>query len=478
MASALPAALERASAFSSSTAPDATRATLERPQLTGVSAAGLLAAIDAAGGRAALEGKTTGALKYEHVLPTTAAAAAAYSDELRTRPHGAALVGPASAFRSHAYDYLFLDAVDAAVAWGAAHPRADASPHFFYFDLLVVDQHGQNAVVGFEALRDEFGGGVRAVGTTLFLLDFAAPISLGRSWCVFEAATALSCGLRFEVVMPPRDEAAFALALVDDFDSLVRKTCTVDVARATAREPADQAIIQRAVREDMGGFLRVNQLVIGAMREWMVAAGYAALLKLPKEERAVSALQNALAILLKDQGKLSEAEPLYREALAGRRKALGDDHPDTLGSVNNFACLLQDQGKLSEAEPLYRKALAGRRKALGDDHPDTLTSLSNFAILLKAQGKLSEAEPLYRDALAGRRKALGNEHPDTLRSVGNFAILLSDQGKLSEAEPLYREALAGRRMALGDDHPSTQQSIANLAHFVREKGRDADCSVM
>ena len=35
----------------------------------------------------------------------------------------------------------------------------------------------------------------------------------------------------------------------------------------------------------------------------------------------------------------------------------------------------------------------------GEDHPDTLSSLNNLAGLLKAQWHLEEAEPLYREAL-------------------------------------------------------------------------------
>ena len=36
---------------------------------------------------------------------------------------------------------------------------------------------------------------------------------------------------------------------------------------------------------------------------------------------------------------------------------LGKDHPDTLCCLNNLAGLLQAQGRLAEAEPLYREAL-------------------------------------------------------------------------------------------------------------------------
>ena len=40
-----------------------------------------------------------------------------------------------------------------------------------------------------------------------------------------------------------------------------------------------------------------------------------------------TALVGNLASLLKEQGKLAEAEPLYREALEGRREVLGPRHP-------------------------------------------------------------------------------------------------------------------------------------------------------
>ena len=43
--------------------------------------------------------------------------------------------------------------------------------------------------------------------------------------------------------------------------------------------------------------------------------------------------------------------------------------------ISNMGRLLQAQGKLDEAEPLYREDLAACRETLGDRHPDTLTSV-------------------------------------------------------------------------------------------------------
>ena len=42
--------------------------------------------------------------------------------------------------------------------------------------------------------------------------------------------------------------------------------------------------------------------------------------------------------------------------MLGKAK-LGEDHPDTLNSLNNLASLLFNRGHLAGAEPLYREAL-------------------------------------------------------------------------------------------------------------------------
>ena len=69
----------------------------------------------------------------------------------------------------------------------------------------------------------------------------------------------------------------------------------------------------------------------------------------------------------------------YKRSLAIREKALGPDHPDVAGSLNNLAVLYHDQGRYAEAEPLYKRSLAIEEKALGPDHPDVATSLNNLA---------------------------------------------------------------------------------------------------
>jgi len=60
----------------------------------------------------------------------------------------------------------------------------------------------------------------------------------------------------------------------------------------------------------------------------------------------------------------------------------------TLGSINDLAGLLQDQGKLSEAESLYREAVSGAKKTLGYAHPATVTFQENLDSVLQEMGKI------------------------------------------------------------------------------------------
>ncbi|MCK6476048.1 MAG: tetratricopeptide repeat protein, partial [Phycisphaerales bacterium] len=179
---------------------------------------------------------------------------------------------------------------------------------------------------------------------------------------------------------------------------------------------------------------------------------------------------NSMAGLLRYAGRFDQAEPYVLEALEKRRRVLGEEHPGTIIALNSMGSLLHDQGKLAEAEPYYREALEKSVRVLGDEHPDTITAVSNMAAFLRDQGKLADAEPYYREALATRRRVLGDDHPNTIQSINNMGSLLQDQGKLAEAEPYYREAMEKFRRVLGDEHPNTTAAISNMGYLLHVKG--------
>jgi tetratricopeptide (TPR) repeat protein len=99
------------------------------------------------------------------------------------------------------------------------------------------------------------------------------------------------------------------------------------------------------------------------------------------------------------------------------------DHPDVAMSLNNLALLYSSQGRYSEAEPLYNQALAMDQRLYEGDHPHVAMSLNNLALLYSSQGRYSEAEPLYNQALAMCERVLGGNHPTTAMVRENLTAL-------------------------------------------------------
>src|SRR5262249_21194873 len=108
-----------------------------------------------------------------------------------------------------------------------------------------------------------------------------------------------------------------------------------------------------------------------------------------------------VAITLLMLGRLDEGLPLLQKAMAQRRKALGEDHPDTAEAYHNLGFAFQQQGKLAQALAHYEKALAGRRKVLGEVHPATASSYRNVGWCLNELGKSAEALRFLSAGLVG-----------------------------------------------------------------------------
>ena len=162
------------------------------------------------------------------------------------------------------------------------------------------------------------------------------------------------------------------------------------------------------------------------------------------EHQVVASFLDTLALVLRDQARLAEAEASHREALAMQRKLLGTQHPDIAGSLNNLAQVLRDHGRLTEAETMLRDALAMRRKLLGDEHPEAAASLFDLARVLRDQRRVAEAEAAIRECLAIREKHSLDDWR-LFDAEGLLGGLLLDQKKSSEAAPWLQSSIEGMK---------------------------------
>jgi non-specific serine/threonine protein kinase/serine/threonine-protein kinase len=180
---------------------------------------------------------------------------------------------------------------------------------------------------------------------------------------------------------------------------------------------------------------------------------------------------NSLAVLYWVQGRYDEAEPLFVATIAASQRVLGHDHPSTLASMHNLATLYNNRGLYDKAEPLFLETLEKHQQVLGMDHPNTLGSMNNLAFLYSVQGRYAEAEPLFLETLEAEKRALGDDDPDTLGTMSDLAALYTHQGRYDEAEPLLLEAFENQRRVLGDDHPDTLGTMNHLAALLVDQRR-------
>jgi tetratricopeptide (TPR) repeat protein len=185
---------------------------------------------------------------------------------------------------------------------------------------------------------------------------------------------------------------------------------------------------------------------------------------------APAALSN-LAGLYHRQGRLTEAEGLYRRALDAVEKKLDPSHPDVATSLSNLAVILQDQGRYAESGPLLLRALVIGEKTLGAAHPSLANILGNLASQRNAQGHYAEAERRYRSVIEIRETALGLQHPDTALAYNNLAAFYKELGRSSDAEPLLRRARAVFEAALGPEHHLSILTVGNLSTVLHDLRR-------
>ncbi|CAK0820166.1 unnamed protein product [Prorocentrum cordatum] len=172
------------------------------------------------------------------------------------------------------------------------------------------------------------------------------PGAMTRAWCMFEMVKALAKPARLHVVLSHADVNSFEELLTKHFDDIAGIVAGLDARKAQVSKPEDRDYILGQVRMVDGGLGTVTSTVCSSLRGWLAEQGRKVLQSHHEDngEQNIIRLKHRVAKLLKAQGDLAGAEPLFREALQARREVLSDRRPRTLTSVNNLAMVLQDQG--------------------------------------------------------------------------------------------------------------------------------------
>jgi serine/threonine protein kinase len=197
----------------------------------------------------------------------------------------------------------------------------------------------------------------------------------------------------------------------------------------------------------------------------------------PEQPEVEAVVRMAIGSAYKSMGLYAKALPHLERALAIRQEWLGEEHPDTLDTLNEISETWTGQGKNAEAERLLRQTLATARRVLGEEDRRTLQLEFRIGDVVRNQGRWDEAEALYRRCLDKQIRILSEEDHDTFETMNSLAPMLGERmGKWQEGEPLARRNLEVQERVRGQNHPNTLMARGTLGDvfFSEGKWREAE----
>jgi tetratricopeptide (TPR) repeat protein len=160
---------------------------------------------------------------------------------------------------------------------------------------------------------------------------------------------------------------------------------------------------------------------------------------LEPDPKAVIPLTHAvdeLGDVYHSQHRDTEAENQFVRAVNLWEQSAVSLHPDIvrrLSFPSGLQSLYRDQGRLSEMEPIFQRELATLERVMGPEDVGVVPGLMQLVYLYQEERKNAQAVPLYQRAIEISEKNLAADDPKLMSFLNNYAILLDEVGQKAEA---------------------------------------------
>jgi tetratricopeptide (TPR) repeat protein len=162
-----------------------------------------------------------------------------------------------------------------------------------------------------------------------------------------------------------------------------------------------------------------------------------------------------------EEGKLANAEEMFRETISIRRGSRGLNQNQLLSSLLGLADCLFREGKSAESGTYVCEAISIEHNLTEDQRAQSGVA-HYIGSLLQRLGDLAEAEYWYRQALFGE-SIYPRQPPDQYaQTVINLVTIHFPQKKFHELESAYPEWLQMARARLPADDPALADILAQM----------------
>jgi tetratricopeptide (TPR) repeat protein len=152
---------------------------------------------------------------------------------------------------------------------------------------------------------------------------------------------------------------------------------------------------------------------------------------------------NSIANVYLEQGRFAEAKNYFARCVAIMEKFSPPREP-LPNCLSGLAIVLKNQGEIEEAEKVQFQVLEVWRQLVGTNHPDYAISQFNIARIYDAQDRRNEADHWYNEALVTAERVMGADHPTLASWLEAYAHFLRRTGQGSHADVVNARAEAIR----------------------------------
>ncbi len=251
-------------------------------------------------------------------------------------------------------------------------------------------------------------------------------------------------------------------------------------AQPAQAQPADQVALQGAQGEkeamaeteplqlafsdayNAGNYAKALEILKKALEVWQKKVG--------PNHPIVGNLRVNCAELMRQLGRLQEAEVELEAALAVLQTTLGPEHAQTLVAHHNLGALQLQRGRVAQAVETLEKVLVLLVKVRGEGSLEVAQARMHLADSKLQQGKLAEAKALYEQVMRALESAKPPSAEHLAIAYNNRAKLKRYQGDLPGAEDDLSKAALILGKVFGMSHPSLAMAAINLADLRMERG--------
>lgn len=178
-----------------------------------------------------------------------------------------------------------------------------------------------------------------------------------------------------------------------------------------------------------------------------------------------------LALQYLQQGRIEDAERLYKQALVVAERTFPVGNPAISRAVEDLATFYYGHEKYKQAEPFVSRLLKQRVETLACDDWLLIRTVDQLADVYEKCGEPIQAQVLYKLLLARQEEAVGQKSPVCAFTLSRLADSYLRQEHYSAAESLLQTILGIQETLHGRCSIEISTTLQELASIYQKLGR-------